>query len=268
MSDDALFSSWSEPVGTFVEPAPAPARYPDLRAHRIEFSSRGDRVAGRLLLPPDGEGPFPLVLLQHGARGSKESPYLEAAGGPWARAGAAVASIDFPLHGERGSAKFAALLDGLAGQPALTVEVARQAVVDLRRALDALGGLAHVDAERVVYAGFSMGGILGATFCGVDPRPRAAALALAGGGLAPPEVDPTRFVGSIAPRPLLLVGAERDARIPRAAARALFEAAREPVQELWFDGTHDELPGAALKAMWEFLRPHLGLEAARVRGVG
>lgn len=260
MDGDALFAYEPEPVGLFTEPAPAPAHHPDVRALRFEFSSRGDRVAGRLLLPPDGDGPFPLVLLQHGARGSKEAPYLEAAGGPWARGGAAVACIDLPLHGERSSPKFEALLgDGVAGQPLLVLEFARQAVVDLRRALDALHELAHVDAERAAFAGFSLGSILGATFCAVDPRPRAAALALGGGGLAPPEIDPMGFVGAIAPRPLLFVGAERDATIPRAAADALFEAAREPKRELWFDGTHLELPGVALKAMWQFLRPHLGL---------
>ena len=245
------------------EQAP-PASAPDLRSLAFEFSSRGDRVPGRLLLPPSGAGPFPLVLLQHGLGGSKDSPYLDAAAGVWVRGGAAVASIDFPLHGARASRKHAERLGTAGSGPgiALATELMRQAVIDLRRALDAAAQLPELAAERVAYAAFSMGSIIGATFCGVDPRPRAAALALGGAGLAPPELDPARYVGRIAPRPLLLVGATRDQRIPRAATEALFAAAGEPRELLWFDAGHDALPGAALKAIWQFLRGPLGLAPA------
>jgi hypothetical protein len=174
----------------------------------------------------------------------------------WVRGGAAIASIDFPLHGARASRKHAAWPPA---DSALANEMMRQAVIDLRRALDATAALPEIDAQRVAYAGFSLGSIVGATFCGVDPRPRAAALALGGGGLGPPESDPLRHVARIAPRPVLFVGATHDQRIPRAATEALFAAAGEPKQLLWFEGGHDALPGAALKAMWQFLRAPLGL---------
>jgi len=171
-----------------------------------------------------------------------------------------VASIDFPLHGARASRKQPGR-SGAGPGLALANELARQAVIDLRRALDAAAGLPGVDAQRVAYAGFSLGSIIGATFCGVDPRPRAAALALGGAGLGPPETDPLRHVGRIAPRPVLFIGATRDQTIPRAATEALFGAAGEPKQLLWFDATHTQLPGAALKAMWLFLRTALDLAA-------
>jgi dienelactone hydrolase len=262
----------SEPLGLWVGGGRAPASHPQLRARAFELSSRGARVPGRLLLPPEGSGPFPLVLLQHGAGGSKQAPYIEATAGPWATRGLAVASIDFPLHGERADAKLSAqLARGWSGgggadprRRALMREVAEQAVLDLRRTLDALLTLPEIDAERVAYAGFSLGALLGAVFCAVDPRPRAAALALGGAGLGPPDteaaIDPADWIGRIAPRPVLLVNATRDAIVPRAAAEALFEAAREPRQLLWFEGTHDELPGAALKAMWSFLSGQLGAQ--------
>jgi dienelactone hydrolase len=206
------------------------------------------------------------VLLQHGAGGSKDAPYLDAVRLPWVRAGAAVATIDFPLHGERASAKLSerllALLpsqapapDGAAG---LWTGFVHQAVVDLRRALDALAVHPEVDAARIAYAGLSLGTVVGALFCADEPRVRAAALAVGGGGRGPDALDPARHVGRIAPRPLLFVNALRDATVPRAAAEALHAAAREPKQVLWFDCTHAELPGAALKAMWTFLREHLG----------
>jgi dienelactone hydrolase len=255
-----------EPLDLWMVEARSPASLPDLRALRFELTSRGDRVPGRLLLPPDAEGPFPLVLLQHGAGGSKASPYLDAAAGPWVRAGAAVASIDFPLHGERASAKLTAdLLRGMAGAApvaageTLRLALVRQAVADLGHALDALCADPRIDPTRVAYTGFSMGAILGAVFCGLDPRPRAAVLALGGGGVGPAEGDPARFIGRFAPRPLLFVNAERDEVIPRKATQALFDAAGQPKEMIWFDTNHGGLGGVALKAMWGFLRPELGL---------
>lgn len=237
---------------------------PGVRAQRFEITSLGDRVPGRLLLPAPGGAACPLVLVQHGLGGSKQAPYVLAAAGPWVRAGAAVASIDFPLHGERASAKLSPdLLRGFVGVPGshgtLLVGLVRQAVADLRRTLDALAAHPEIDASRIAYAGFSMGAMLGALFCATDPRPRAAALALAGGGLGPPEIDPARYIGRFAPRPLLLVNAERDEVIPRSATQVLYEAAGNPKELVWFDSNHAGLRGVALKTMWRFLRPQLGL---------
>jgi dienelactone hydrolase len=254
-----------EPLGLARWSIAAPEAFPDLRASLVEFSSRGDRVSGRLLLPPNGDGPFPLILLQHGAGGSKDVPYLDATAGPWGRRGVAVASIDFPLHGARASAKLSERLLGGLENPAepgeggaiLRREFFAQAVVDLRRALDALEQLPEIDGERVAFAGFSLGTVVGAAFCGLDPRPRAAAFAIGGGGMGPPEMDPARTVGRFAPRPSLFVNATRDEVISREAAEALFEGGGQPKEMLWFEGTHSELPGEALKAMWLFLKRHL-----------
>jgi dienelactone hydrolase len=256
----------TEPIDLWIASALPSPHAPELRVRRFEYSSRGDRVPGLLLLPPDGDGPFPLVLLQHGAGGSKHADYLDAARLPWVRRGAAVASIDFPLHGERASAK---LTEQLLGVPlakvqsahrdtvALLGEFNRQAVHDLGRALDALVTLPEIDATRVAYAGFSMGAIVGAIFCPTDARLRAAALALGGAITIPPDFDPAQRIAAFAPRPLLFVNAANDERIPRAAAEALHAAARDPKEVAWFDCGHNDLPGAGLKAMWRFLARHL-----------
>jgi dienelactone hydrolase len=212
-----------EPLGLVRKAIPAPEACAGLRAFRLEFASRGDRVPGRLLLPPDADGPFPLVLLQDAAGGSADAPYLEASAGPWGHRGAAVASIDFPLYGERASAKLTELLlDGLrtssgAGEDAgiLVREFVHQAVVDLRRALGGLERQPEIDGERMAYAGFGVGAIVGAAFCGVDPRPQTALAFSVGGG--------------------------------------------EPKEMLWFEDTHAKLPGEALDAMWRFLSRHLDL---------
>jgi dienelactone hydrolase len=254
-----------EPLAALFRPREAAAALAPARESHFEYTSRGDRVTARLLLPPARGGRAPLVLVGHGGRGSKNSPYVDAAVGPWLRAGAAVAAIDLPLHGERASAKLSEqLLAGLAlgtdaRHEALWLEFAAQSVLDLERALDALAGHAEVDVGRAAYAGFSLGAMLGALFCAGEPRIRAAALAIGGGGFGPSAADPVRHIARFAPRPLLFVNATRDERIPRANAEALHAAAGEPKQVLWFECGHGDLPGRALKAMWQFLHPHLGL---------
>jgi dienelactone hydrolase len=258
--------SANEPLGLARRDSAPLTSHPDVRASRFVFSSRGARVPGRLLLPPSHREPLPLVILQHGAGGSKDAPYMDATAGPWAQRGLAVASIDFPLHGERGNAKLSGLLGAeLArqgpgeGGADLAREFAEQALTDLARGLDAVAELAELDSNRLGYAGFSLGAMIGAAFCARDPRPRAAALALGGGGFGPPELDPAQHIAAFAPRPLLLVNVTGDETVPRAAAEALFEAAGEPKQQQWFDGTHTSLPGAALKAMWLFFQRQLEL---------
>ena len=210
-----------------------------------------------------------MILFQHGLGGRKEDPYMDAAA-RWVREGVAVASIDLPLHGERASAKLSRRLlesverslDGSQLDPIssmLWVEFTRQAVLDLGRALDALETFPGVDSSRTTYAGFGIGAALGSIFCAVDSRPRAAALALAGGGHGPSEVDPCTYIAKLAPRPLLLVNAERDERMPRKATEALFAAARDPKQIEWLNADRSHLPGAASDRMWEFLRDQLGI---------
>jgi dienelactone hydrolase len=255
----------AEPLAALFQERPAPPALAGLRCARFEYTSRGDRVSGRLLLAGAAAGPRPLVLVGHGAGGAKDAAYLDAAVGPWVRGGAAVASIDFPLHGERASAKLserllASLAPGAdrASEP-LWLDFAAQAVSDLERALDALALHPELDVRRTAYAGFSLGTILGTLFCAGEPRVRAAALAIGGGGIGPEQADPARHIGRFAPRPVLFVNATQDQRIPRERAELLHAAAGEPKQVLWFECGHADLPGRALKAMWQFLRPQLEL---------
>ncbi len=251
-----------DPRSVSIRPSTPPIQYPELTSKSFSFASRGDRVPGRLLLPSSQQGPFPLVLLAHGAGGAKDSPYMDAAAGPWARRGLAVASIDFSLHGERSEAKLYQMLKGeLAATDSnglgLAADFAQQSLADLGNALSAICEWSEIDSRRLGYAGFSLGAIIGATFCAGEKRIRAAALALGGAGLGGASLDPTQHIADFAPRPVLFVNANSDELIPREAALALSGAAAEPMQHLWFDGTHNRLPGQALKAMYQFFERHL-----------
>ena len=101
------------PATTCLAPFDAQDAWLGLRADRFEIVSRGDFVAGVLYRPPAASSgaaaTIPLVILQHGLGGSKQSPYLECAA-RWVREGFAVASIDLPLHGTRSSPKLSARL--------------------------------------------------------------------------------------------------------------------------------------------------------------
>jgi fermentation-respiration switch protein FrsA (DUF1100 family) len=51
-------------------------------------------------------------------------------------------------------------------------------------------------------------------------------------------LDPGRTVGLVAPRPVLVIGALEDERIPRRSAESLFAAAGEPRALQWVAGRH------------------------------
>jgi dienelactone hydrolase len=277
MSSTPLFGlgDSNEPLGLLVTQRVCPEPFDDADCRRFELSSHGDRVPGRLILPKADNGPHPLVLLGHGAGHSKDAAHLDVAA-PWVKAGAAVASIDLPLHGERASAKFSERLLGIfaalqtaAGRATreplgqrdtiLLEEFARQSVTDMARTLDALTSLPEIDARRIAFTGFSLSGALGAIFCAIDSRPLAAVLAVTGGGFAPTAIDPCSYVAKIAPRPLFFVTASKDEVVPKSSSEALFRAAGEPKRVETYDAPHSELPGVAFKAMWGFLAETLGL---------
>jgi len=264
-------TSANQPLSAQTWPTEPPEGFSGLACTRFEISSRGDRVPGHLIeADHDDRMKRPLLLLQHGAGGDRHSPYLQVAR-RWVEAGAAVATIDLPLHGERRSPKLTQRLveslgRGLEQTPEAAGDThglwrgfAQQAVADLRATLDHLLCAPRIDGSRCAYASFSLGSIVGSLFLAVDERPCAAALALGGGGFGPPDLDPVRFIGAFSPRPLLMLNARHDVVVPAAAAQALFEAAGEPREIEWSDTGHDHLPSAALKRMWTHLRRALAL---------
>ncbi|MEM7412471.1 MAG: acetylxylan esterase [Myxococcota bacterium] len=249
-TDELRLSGYREALGLWTRPSPRVASHPTLRVEEIEYSSRGDRVTGRVLLPAEGGGPYPLVLLQHGLGGSAHDASIEAMGGVWAQQGMAVASIDFPLHGQRSEAKLRSWLWSETPSPLrddLQLEFARQAIVDLEHGLDALMTRDWIDHERVGYVGFGLGARLGAAFCALDARAGAVVLALPGNEPLPDPADPRHFVGRIAPRPLLVVCD------PVGSGDALHAAAEGSARRLDTEVRNGALPREVAEQMGRFL---------------
>ena len=103
-----------EPLALRAQSCDAPGAYAGLPCLSLEFSSRGDRVPGQIVLP-ENDGPHPVVVLAHGLTSSRNGDGMDAIGARWVREGAAVASIDLALHGERASAKMSERLFATSG---------------------------------------------------------------------------------------------------------------------------------------------------------
>jgi dienelactone hydrolase len=137
------------------------------------------------LWTPEGVVPERLVLVGHGASGTKHESYVVALARNLVRMHAmAVCAIDGPVHGDR-------RVDGLGGETLQFLEFAQRwssdenltdaMVDDWRATLDALfeSGVVTADA-RVGYWGLSMGTILGLPLVAAEPRIDAAVLGLMG----------------------------------------------------------------------------------------
>ncbi|MDO8665294.1 MAG: alpha/beta hydrolase [Gemmatimonadales bacterium] len=130
-----------------------------------------------------------------------------------------------------------------------------------------------VDPARLGAIGASLGVPGVVAWASGDPRPRAVALLFGGGNMRlvwdsrlEEEItwiplrrvtaaalafllrplEPTRWVGLIAPRPLLLVNGADDEWIPRRSVEALYQAAGEPKRVVWVGGRHLRPDDAAL----------------------
>lgn len=234
-----------EPLGLLTSALPCPASVAqtqvEANAVRLEFSSRGDRVNARLLLPASSSAPCPVVVVVGDAGQDHASPSLDAISA-WLERGLGVITLDLSLHGERSSAKFSERLfasiatahDSSAGagtnaqseldpnSSALLEEFVLQTVIDLSRLFDAAAHLPQIDSGRIGIAGIGFGGVLAAAFASQDTRAGAVVLAHCG-AVQMPEIDPQIFAATIAETSLLLIEeAQSD------AGDALFAACSEP----------------------------------------
>lgn len=271
------------PLATFgydrtlpLEPRDSLLRIDDgVSVHAVSFASpRGGRVTGFLLVPP-GPGPFPAVIVQHGAPGSAEGALRLAM--PVVRHGALALAIDAPWSRRRAPP--------VTFTPQDSVDQV-QLIVELQRAVDLLLARPDVDRARLGYVGRSYGGAMGALFAGVERRLATYVLQVGDGGLVshftgdgdppgPPRgvtqeqwerwlramepIEPIRFVGR-AGVPILFQSGRLDTVVPPADAERLFQAASEPRELRWYDAGHP-LNDAATADLLAWFHQRLGTRA-------
>lgn len=251
--------------------------------YKVYYSSVNNvRVPALLILPKIGQPPYPCIVFLHGYGGRKEDAVaLARVAAPF---GFAVFSIDAVYHGER----------SVPGKQLYSPDLEEsrrsfiQTVIDLRRGVDFLETVKEVDAERIGYAGGSMGGILGAIFIGVEPRVRAAVIVVGGGNMTlmikesthpavPPirerierekiswkelerlfePVEPLNFIWRFSPRPVQFHCGRFDTIVPAEAQRQLAERAGEPKEVYWYDSGHDVPLQLVVPRALEFLTKYL-----------
>jgi dienelactone hydrolase len=258
------------PLEPVEKPLPAPEGH--VRTHFEIQTTHDQRVPG-ILHTPTGSGPFPLLVMQHGAGSEKEAEYITKPAEYWAeREGWAVLAIDAPHHGERTTVPFDR--QALFQYPYRWRDHAVQAVQDLMRALDYAETRPELDNERVGYIGFSMGTILGVAFVALDQRIKAAVFAIGGSvtltrlqqfsgqvgeevELIAELVDSATYAPQIAPRPVLMINGRSDEVVSPETGQRLFDALQEPKRIEWFDGGHYDMRGKEFKLIRDFFTEHL-----------
>lgn len=176
--------------------------------------------------------------------------------------GAVFASLEYPFEGNHRARGLAVL----AQVPAI-----RRAIFDtppaVQLALDYLLTRPEVDASRVELVGASFGAPFATIAAARDQRITRLWLAHGGGdtfamidrGLEReipnrwlrwpvsqlanilangPRFTPEKWIGRVAPRPVVMLNAMDDEKIPRRAVEILYEAAGEPKELVWMPGLH------------------------------
>jgi dienelactone hydrolase len=231
-----------------------------VRQRRFDIQRDERTVPGLLWTPPGADGPRPLVLIGHGASGSKTEDYVVALGQRLVRhLGYAAAAIDGPVHGHRRQP------DGAPAAPFLEfglmwandVGMTDAMVADWQATIDALEAEPDIGAGPVGYWGLSMGTILGLPVVAAEPRIAVAVLGLM--GLTGPTKRRLATDARAVRCPVLFLMQWDDELFPREKVIDLFGALGSPDKRLHaHPGTHGEVPLEEFEASERFLALHLG----------
>ena len=228
----------------------------------------------------DSTGRLPLVVVLGGHHTGRDAVRLLGD-----TRGTVVAAVSYPFTGDPrpDAATFLREIPAIRGAfldtpPALML------------ALDYLLGRSDVDSTRVEAVGVSLGAPFVSIAGALDTRftrvwvlhgsggsfaplernmrrtirfapVRIVAAALANVIIAGPRLAPERWVPRIAPRPFVMVSAEGDERLPRAAVESLYRSAGEPKTLVWMPGRHVHADTATIRQLADIV-------LARVRAPG
>jgi dienelactone hydrolase len=220
----------------------------------------GRRVPALVLTPDGADGPRPVVLLGHGAGGSKDEPQmLQIARWLVRREAFAIAIIDGPVHGERRSTANGDV--GLEARQALVSPKTYQGMAfDWQRTLDVCGELPNVGNERPAYLGFSMGTVLGIMTVAAESRFLCAVLAI--GGIMGDGASPLSRAAATIDRPVLMINQSEDEIFSRESTFRLYDQLAGPKRVFFYPGGHTGVPREAMERAREFLHAHMAGESA------
>ena len=185
--------------------------------------------------------------------GYQTAEYLDA--GP----GVAVLSVDYPYEGPRRSIP--------RDQIAKVVPKIWEATRDMTPLLRAVGAYAarrpEIDSTRILIVGASLGVPFVLKAAAEDSRFAGVAVLYGAADLGAwaernikgipnwtrplvrgatrvvfHDLEPERLIPRISPRPVLIVSGKQDEMIPEDLARRLFDAAKEPKEQIWLDTRH------------------------------
>lgn len=221
----------------------------------IEFrltNDRGLRVRGNVRVATDQAGPQPVLLILGGLRTGRETlAYL----GP--SDGVVLVALDYPYDGKKERLSPWEFLRGLPAMRHAVLNTVPAAML----AVDYLLGRDDVDPRRIVLVGGSLGALFSPAVAD-DERVSAVALLFGGADLqtiaranlkAPvyldrlaawilsvlvSPVEPSKYIGRISPRPLLMLSATGDRQIPERCARLLHERAGTSKTVRWIAAGH------------------------------
>lgn len=232
-----------------------------VRARAFRLEGQAGEIPGILWTPPaPPRRALPLVLVGHGASGSKRQDYVRALARRLVLVhGMAAAAIDGPVHGERrkdggrdGRLQFLDFVKAWSTDPEMTDRM----VSDWRVALDGLSSLDEAGFGPVGYWGLSMGTILGLPLVAAEPRVAAAVLGLM--GLAGPTSDRIAADAPLVRCPVLFLVQWEDGLFPRETAFALFDAIGSANKRMHASpGGHGEVPEDEFRASADFLADRL-----------
>ena len=256
-------------------------RWHEYNAEWIDFSYEspmGGRADARLIIP-NGKGPFPGMILQHGGGGAATLEDMRYFAMEFVRHGAVTIMITDPYRRPGGwvPTPYMGNTWPLFTESDLRIKI--QLIQDQRRAIDILESRPEVDPERMAYFGVSFGGTMGGLLAGVEDRLKAYVLVVGDGGLVEHTSDPgedgfnihfsenwaalmwptesLHFVRRAAPAALLFQNGINDMHVPAHDAIRYHTAASEPKTIMWYDTGHG-LPWKFVNDAAEWLQPYLG----------
>ena len=237
----------------------------------------GLRVDLRVLRPAGEDTPLPLLVLVAGHRTGRDAVDLLGAPGPYV-----VAALDYPYDGPERPR-------GLR-QSAAAIPAARRALADTPAAalmaVDWLAAQPWVDASRIELLGVSLGSPFAGVIGALEPRIRRVWFIHGGAGLHEwlghnlrprvrpeflrrpaaqlayllahgPSLEPDYWTPRIAPRPVVVIGAREDKRLPSVLIERLHEAAAGPKELIWTEGGHVDRRPEAVRQLLDLVRSRL-----------